>query len=169
MSSVKLPLIQKAQVTSIKLPLKQTALVINGFILAENIVTWKTKSITLIENIKSRLLLEAELVDKNHIKLKWFGEKVPNIQIFKRLDIEEYSNVPLIILPWDVKQYEDIIDSNSYDYKVIGVNSTGESNEVLVGEDKEYDINCTLEIPINEKNYFIDLDLISEYRLEVNF
>lgn len=168
MPSVKFPLRQTAKVTSVKFPLKQTALIINGFILQENIVEWKRKTITLIENIKSRLLLTAELVDRNHVLLKWFGEAVPKVQIIKKLDTEEYPPIPYATVNWSPQEYNMLIDSNSYNFKVIGQNATGESNEIYIGQDKQYDINCSAEIPINEKNYFIDIDLPSVYRIEVD-
>ena len=168
MPSVKLPLKQTAKVSSVKLPLKQTALIINGFILAENIVEWKRRTITLIEIIKSRLLLTAELVDKNHVLLKWFGEAVPKVQIFKKLDTEEYSTRVYDTVSWSPQEYNMLIDSNSYNFKIIGENGTGESNEIYIGESKQYDVSCDAEIPLNEKNYFIDIDLTSEHRIEVD-
>lgn len=168
MPSVKFPLRQTAKVTSKKLPLKQTALIINGFILQENIIEWKRKTITLIENIKSRLLLTAELIDRNHVLLKWFGEPVPKVQIFKKLDTEEYSPTPYVTVNWSPQEYNMLIDSNSYNFKIVGQNQTGESNEIYIGQDKQYNINCSAEIPINEKNYFINVDLTSEYRIEVD-
>ena len=168
MASIKLPLNQIAKVSSIKLPLKQTALIIDGFILTEHIIEWKHKAITLIETIKSRLLLESELIDKNHILLKWFGEPVPKVQIFKKLDTEDYPQKPYATVSWSPQEYNMLVDSNSHNFKVIGQNQTGESNDIYIGQDKEYDIKCHIEIPINEKNYFIDIDLISEYRVEVD-
>jgi hypothetical protein len=168
MASIKLPLRETASVASVKLPLKETALVLSGFIMKENIISWKQQTITLMENIKSRILLQANLLDKNHVLLKWFGEKVPKVQIFSKFDGDEYSSKPIAVVNWSPQEYELLVGSNGYDVKVIGQNGTGESNEISIGEDKEYDVSCSVELPINEKNYFFDIFYVSEYRIEVD-
>ena len=168
MASIKLPLKETARVSSVKLPLRETAFVISGFMMRENIVSWKEQVITLMENIKSRILLQASLLDKNHILLKWFGEKVPKVQIYSKFDGDEYNNSPTAIVNWTPQEYTLLIGSNGYDIKVIGQSGTGESNEVSIGEGKEYDIECVAELPINEKNHFLDISVFSVYRIEVS-
>jgi hypothetical protein len=168
MASIKLPLRETARVASVKLPLKETALVLQGFIMKENIISWKEQTITLMENIKSRILLQAQLLDKNHVLLKWFGEKVPKVQIFSKFDGDEYLTKPAAIVNWSPQEYTMLVGSNGYDIKVIGLNGTGESNEISLGESKEYDVDCSVELPINEKNYFFDIFYVSEYRIEVD-
>lgn len=167
--SVKLPLHETAKVSSIKLPIRETALILNGFVMHENIIEWLKKDITLIESVKSRLLLNAELLDKNHVKLQWFGENVPKVMIFDTLDGEDMPATPFVTVPWTPQEYTMLIDANGHDIMIKGTGDTGESNILSIGENKEYNVACAVELPLNEKNYFIDIDLVSEYRIGVNF
>jgi hypothetical protein len=69
---------------------------------------------------------------------------------------------------WQPQEYLLEIDENGYDIKLIGIYNTGESNQVSLGENKDYDVRCSVQIPLNEKNVFVELEVVSEYRIEVN-
>ena len=164
-----LPLRETTQVWSVKLPLKEQAFVVAGFILFENIITMRQSLLTIMENIRSRIVLETELFDKNHVKLKWFGESVPKVQIYRKEDGEDtYPITPLATVNWQPSEYYMEIDENGYDIQLKGIYNTGESNQISLGENKDYDVEVPINIPLNEKNIFIELNVISEYRIEVN-
>lgn len=168
MPTIRLPIRETAQVASIKLPLHETVWLLNGFVLTENIVSWKKEEIVLIENIRSFITTKVELIDKNHIKISWFGDSVPKVQIFRKLIDEEYGTTPYIELPWETKEYIMPIDNNGYNFKVVGSQNTGLGQEYQIGDGQTYDVNMNLQLPINVKNYYFDIDLYSEYRFEVN-
>jgi hypothetical protein len=168
MASIKLPLHESVRVISVKLPLHETIWLLNGFILKENIIQIHTKEIVLLENIKSFITTQVELVDKNHIKLKWFGDSVPKVQVFRRLIDEEYGTKPYVELPWSPNEYIMPIDANSYVIKVVGIQNTGSGQEYQIGNNQDYDVDMSLQLPINEKHYYFDIDFTSVYRIEVN-
>jgi len=167
--SVKLPIRETAKVSSVKLAMRETALVITGFFMRENIVTLLSREITLIEVLKSRILLTASLVDKNHIMLKWYGEKVPKVLIFDKLDGEDFTTTPKYTVNWTPQEFLMAIDGNGHDYKIQGLSGTGESNVISIGENKEYAVDCTVELPINEKNFFFNIHYMSEYKIGVHY
>lgn len=166
--SIRLPLKETAKVTSVKLPLKETVWIINGFIISERIIEWKKIETILIETIKSRILVDVELIDKNHIKLTWYGDAVPKIQIYKKRTEEEWGTTPIAELKWSLGTYIAEIDTNSYDFKIIGIEDTGEADTVSIGSHQEYDIDVKFELPINEKKMYFDIEIKTEYRFEVN-
>jgi hypothetical protein len=167
--SVRLPIRETAKVSSIKFPIREKALVLSGFVFRENIISWQKKETTLIESIKSRILLNATLLDKNHIKLMWHGEKVPKVMLYDVLDGDEFPNTPSATFNWSPQETVWQIDANGHDIKVKGTGDTGESNVISIGENREYEVECTVDLPINEKNFFIPIDFTSEFRIEVNF
>lgn len=166
--STKLPLREKASVTSVKFPLFETAWVIEGFIIRENIIEWKITSFNLIENIKSRINIDLELVDNNHVKIKWFGESVPKILIYKKLDGEEFMSTPIATLNWSPQEYIVDVDSNGYGFKLVGIYNSGESDELSVGSSQRVNIDMDSPLPLNEKYYYFNIEVFSEYRIEVN-
>lgn len=168
MPSVKLPLRELAQVASVKLPLRENVWLLQGFILQENIISLKTNEIVLIENIKSFITTQIELVDRNHIKIKWFGDSVPKIQIWRRRIDEDYGTTPYLEVDWKTAECIIPIDVNGYVFKVKGVLDTGEGQEYQIGGSQDYEVNMNLLLPINQKNYYFDIGVSSVYRFEVN-
>jgi hypothetical protein len=166
--SIKLPLREKPQVTSIKLPLKENVWLLIGFVLSERIIELKTKETTILENVKSRILFDISIVDKNHLKITWEGESVPKLLIYKKRVEEEWSKEPEVELDWDLHSYILEIDSNSYDFKVLGKNDSGESGVISIGNYQNYNMDFSIDLPINQKIYYFDLSLTSEFRFEVN-
>jgi hypothetical protein len=108
------------------------------------------------------------MIDKNHVKIKWFGDSTPKIQIFKRLVDEEYGEKPFVELPWSTSEYIMTIDSNSYVFKVVGSQNTGVGQEYQIGNAQDFEVNMNLQLPLNVKNYYFDLAFTTEYRIEVN-
>jgi hypothetical protein len=166
--SIKLPISEMVRAVGAKMPIHETAWVLEGFVMAENIVSWKSNEIILLENIRSFITVLFELVDKNHVKIKWFGQPVPKVQIFRRRIDEDFGTTPFIELPWNPSEYVMQLDTNGYVIKIVGSQNTGESQQFQVGEDEDYDIAMNVSLPVNQKNYYYDLNLTSEYRFEVN-
>lgn len=167
MPSIKLPLRETTQVASIKLPLKETVWLLNGFIVEENIIDWKEQHFLLSENIMSRIIIDGEMVDKNHIKFKWYGEEVPKVEVYRRVLGDSYGE-PEATLKWDDGEYIMYFDSNAYEIKLMGTNETGESDKIVIGQPQEYDVNVYFELPVNEKYYYVEVEFTSVYKVEVN-
>jgi hypothetical protein len=166
--SKKLPIRETAQVVSIKLPFTEQVWILEGFVIDENIVSWKSNEIILLETIKSFITTQLELIDKNHVKIKWFGEPVPKIQLFRRRIDEDFPISPFAEVLWSPTEYIMVLDGNGYVIKVLGSQSTGESPQVQIGDNMDYDVEMDVSLPLNQKNYYFDLELYSVYRFEVN-
>ena len=167
-TSIKLPLRETARVVSIKLKLFETVSLLSGFVMSENVVSWHEEDIILIENVKSFITSTVGMVNKNHISIAWFGNPVPKVEIYRRNVDEEYDTIPYVSLPWNPSEYIMEMDNNSYVIKVVGANQTGEGQEFQIGNNQDYIVNEDLLLPINEKRYYLDIAITTEYRIEVN-
>jgi len=166
--SIKFPLRETAQVTSIKFPIRETAFILQGFIIEERVIDWQIASFNILESIKSRIFFDTELIDKNHIKITWYGEPVPKILIYRKAEGEEDYGSPFVTLPWTPQEYEMLIDGSGYDIKLMGIQDTGESSQISLGENQDNNLKVDVKLPVNEKYYYIDCECTSEYRIEVN-
>lgn len=166
--SVKLPLKVTPKVVSVMMPIRETVWVVDGFIISERIVGWKKQDLTILENIKSRILTEIELLNRNQVKIKWYGESVPQVMIFTRRIGDDWGNTPIATIPWDVGEYVMDVDLNEYEVRILGIQNTGEADSVVFGANQEYDINFDFVLPVNEKYYFLEIDVTSTYEIEVS-
>lgn len=114
-----------------------------------------------METNENRILLNISVVDATHILLKWYGLRESRIMIFNEL-----SSIPIVTLNWYPQEYLMTIDENGHSYRIVGVDDLNVSNIVSVGKRMFYGIDCDVLLPYNEKIYFIDIDLISEFRIE---
>ena len=64
-NSMKIPLKEQASPLGIKVPLKEYAMDFNGLIIEENVVAKMHKDITILEDIRSRIMFDVELVNRN--------------------------------------------------------------------------------------------------------
>ena len=167
-TSTKLPLNETASLTSARLPIRETAWNFKGIIIEENVVGMMSKPLTLIEEVRSRILADVELLNRNTVKVKWFGDEVPEVEVTKKIAVdEEYESVG--IYKWSDGEAVFEIDNNEYHIKLIGVRGTGESSAIEIGEATNIDIETQLNILLNEKTYNIRIDNPSQYKIYVNY
>ena len=83
--------------------------------------------VLLLEEVKGRILVDLILVDKNHIKLKWYGSEVETIQVFKKLDIDEKYEADGDPIPWEVGSTTIAVSDSSYNIILKGPYGSGES------------------------------------------
>lgn len=164
----KLPLNETASLTSARLPIRETAWNFKGIIIEENVVGKMSRPLTLIEEVRSRILADAEILNRNTVKVKWYGDAVPEVEVTKKIAVdEEYESVG--VYKWSEGAASFEIDNNEYHIKLIGARSTGESSVIEIGEGSNIDIDTKLNILLNEKTYNVHIDNPSRYKIYVNY
>lgn len=166
--SVKLPMKEISNAGMVKLPVREVCWVLHGLVLEENIITSIKTPLILIEDIRSRILTETEMVNGTDVRIKWFGDSVPKVEIYKKmLTDEEYDLVSTH--EWSEENAVITIGNGDHNIWLKGNNSTGESAVIALGETTYKEVDVTVEIPLNEKIYDFSVENISTYRIEVNY
>ena len=165
---LKVPLTEKARAKGIKVPLKEFTMDFKGLIVEETIVDKMRKDITLLEDIRSRILFDVELIDRNHVKVSWYGEAVPTVEVRHKMEVDEnWTSVG--VYNWNDESAEFALDNNEHQIMLIGGNSTGESGTGVVGETLYIRIDPTIGVLVNEKVYNVNINFTSEYHVTVNY
>lgn len=165
---VKLPVRETSKGKLVALPVSEIAWVLNGFVIEENIIEHLNKNLVIMEHVRSRILFNAELLDKTHMRVNWYGGEVDFVDVFDKYSIEDdYPAVPLATVPWDEGGYTFQLDDASHDIKLECHDGYGESGVLTVGDMEHLEVDVFLELPVNEKIYSIDIDYPSVYRIEV--
>ena len=164
----KIPLREEARPLGIKIPLREYAMDFNGLIIEENVVAKMHKDITILEDIRSRIMFDVELVNRNLVRVSWYGEEVPSIQVCHKMEVdEEWTNVGTY--GWKDFPVEFTIDNNERQIKLFGGNSTGESGICTIGETIYIQIIPEVGVLVNEKIYNVGVDFKQTFRTDVNY
>lgn len=147
----------------------EKAWVFQGIVFDENVVSLMSSQVLLLEEVKGRILVDLMLVDKNHIKLKWYGSPVETVQVFKKLDIDDKYESDGDPIPWDVGETTITISDSSYNVVLKGPNGSGESGVIDILDTGADMVKHDLKIALNEKTYFLTVDFKQTYSLNINF
>lgn len=165
---LKVPLKETVDTKVVKVPLKEFAIDFKGVIIEENVVAKMRKDITVLEDIRSRILFDAEMVNRNLLKVSWYGEEVPSVEVRHKMEVDEgWTSVG--VFAWAEKSATFALDNNEHHIMLIGGNNTGESGKCIVGEANYIRVDPTVGVLINEKIYNVNIDFISEIRVEINY
>lgn len=165
---IKVPLTEYSQALGVKVPLIEYTMDFKGLIIEETVVGKMRKDITLLEDIRSRILFDVELIDRNHVKVFWYGEAVPTIEVRHKMEVDEEWTI-VGTYSWNDEYAEFNLDNNEHQIMLIGGNNTGESGLGLVGETMYIKIDPTIGILINEKVYNVDINFTKTYKADVNY
>lgn len=150
----------------IKIPVKEVIWDFYGIIIEENVIALMSQNLTLIEDVRSRILLNADLINRNRVKIGWYGDKVPLVEVYRKIAMDEnYTKIGTY--KWEDGSVEINLDNNEYDIKLLGSNSTGESGIMSLGEVEHLDVFTNVKVSINEKIYSFDVDLVGQYEIKV--
>lgn len=152
----------------IKIPIYETISDFEGIIFEENIVGTFNEPLLLVEDIRSRILVNAELIDSKTVRLHWYGDSVPAIEVYKKLEVDDtYEKVGTY--QWRDNYCDITLEVDSYNIKLEGSGNTGQSEEITIGENFYIDILTQLIMPVNEKTYYLDIDFTSRYDIDADF
>lgn len=167
-NELKIPLKEEARPLGIKVPLKEFTMDFKGLIIEENVVATMHKDITILEDIRSRIMFDVELVNRNLVRISWYGEEVPNIIVCHKMEVdEEWTTVGTY--GWKDYPVEFTIDNNERQIKLFGGNSTGESGICTIGETMYIHIIPEVGVLVNEKIYNVGIDFKRTFRTNVNY
>lgn len=167
-NELKIPLKEEARPLGIKVPLKEFTMDFKGLIIEENVVATMHKDITILEDIRSRIMFDVELVNRNLVRISWYGEEVPTIEVCHKMEVdEEWTTVGTY--GWKDYPVEFTIDNNERQIKLFGGNSTGESGICTIGETMYIHIIPEVGVLVNEKIYNVGIDFKRTFRTNVNY
>lgn len=147
----------------------EKAWVFQGIVFDENVIAHMKSQVLLLEEVKGRILVDMVLVDKNHIKLKWYGSKVETVQVFKKLDIDEKYEADGDPVAWDVGETTITVSDSSYNIILKGPSGSGESGVINLSDTNSDVVKHDLKIALNEKTYFLTVDFKETHKLNINF
>lgn len=165
---LKVPLKEKAQALGVKVPLVEYTMDFKGLIVEETIVDKMRKDITILEDIRSRIMFDVELIDRNHVAISWYGEAVPTVEVRHKMEVDEEWTV-VGVYSWNTDSVEFSLDNNEHQIMLIGGNNTGESGTGVVGETMYIRIDPTIGVLINEKIYNVNIDFTKSISVDVNY
>lgn len=147
-------------------PVKEYALDFKGLIIEENVVAHMRKDIVILEDVRSRILFNVELLNRNTVKVSWYGEAVPSIEVLHKMEVdEEWTSVGTF--QWAEATTTFNLDNNEHHVKLVGVNGTGESGICVIGEATYVQALPKVGVLINEKIYNVDIEYAQTYRLDI--
>lgn len=167
-NELKIPLKEEARPLGIKVPLKEFTMDFKGLIIEENVVATMHKDITILEDIRSRIMFDVELVNRNLVRISWYGEEVPNVEVCHKMEVdEEWTTVGTY--GWKDYPVEFTIDNNERQIKLFGGGNTGESGICTIGETMYIHIIPEVGVLVNEKIYNVGIDFKRTFRTDVNY
>lgn len=147
----------------------EKAWVFQGIVFDENVISLMKSQVLLLEEVKGRILADLILIDKNHIKLKWYGSKVDTVQVFKKLDIDEKYEADGEPIPWEKGEVIVTVSDSSYNIILKGPNGSGESGVIDIAETSSDTVKHDLKIALNEKTHFLTANFKETHKLNINF
>lgn len=139
-----------------------------GIILEETIVDYKSASFIVYEDIRSRILTDIYMIDKNHVGVKWYGQPVDNVMILKKSQLDDAYDV-IDTVPWDAGEYIVEVSEDATNIKVEGAGQTGESSTIALEDGFNTEVKTDFDIAINLKVHYLDTSRDSVFRLKVNY
>lgn len=151
-----------------KIGFKEHSWKFEGLILNENVITTLSAQQTLTENIQSLILVDFELMSTNKLKFTWYGNSVPSFTVMmKSYTDENYTRGNT----YNWSDSYGVADIKSEDYQVYlqGTADSGTSAIYTIAGANTLLVLPTLQVNVNEKIYSMDIENISEYRIEINY
>ena len=139
-----------------------------GIILEETIVDYKSASFIVYEDVRSRILTDIYMIDKNHVGVKWYGQPVDNVMILRKSQLDDTYDV-IDTVPWDAGEYIVEVSEDATNIKVEGAGQTGESSTIALEDGFNTEVKTDFDIAINLKVHYLDTSRDSVFRLKVNY
>ena len=156
-----------------------------GIILEETIVDYKSASFIIYEgftvfefsksasfiryeDVRSRILTDIYMIDKNHVGVKWYGQPVDKVMILKKSQLDDTYDI-VDTVPWEVGEYIVEVSEDATNIKVEGAGQTGESSTIALEDGFNTEVKTDFDIAINLKVHYLDTSRDSVFRLKVNY
>lgn len=156
------------QIGALTFPVSEQAWHFKGIILEECIVDTMHSNFIVYEDIRSRILTEIHLIDKNHLSIKWYGQEVNEVMILRKSALDDKYEV-IATVPWDTGEYILEVSEDATNAKLEGVGATGESSVISLEDGFTTEIRTNFEVAINTKVHYLESNSDSVFRLKVNY
>lgn len=150
-----------------KIPVIEQSWHFFGLIIDENVIEKMSHNLTIIEDVRSRILTNVKLINRNTVRVEWFGDSVPKVGVYKKMVVDDKFEL-IKVCEWEDEYLDVSLDNSEYEILLQGLNGTGESGIVSVGETNYLDVKSNINVAINEKIYSFDIDFASEYKININ-
>ena len=168
-SPLKISILEIAkQIDSISFPVTERAWDFKGIILEECIVDKMNSTFTIYEDIRSRILTDIYLIDRNHLGVKWYGQKVDKVMILRKSSLDDNYDI-IDTVSWDIGEYVVEVSEDPTHIKLEGVGSTGESSVIMIEDGFTTEIKTNFNVAINTKVHYLESNSDSVYKLKVNY
>lgn len=152
-----------------KVTTSEQAWVFQGIVFDEYIIAKMNKSVTMIEEVKSRILTDITLIDKNHVKIKWYGNPVDAVQVFTKLDIDSDYNTDGVVIPWEEGEVTIPIGDGSYNILLDTPNNSGISGVINISDTNFNKVKSDFKIVLNEKTYYLNTNFKQTFNINIDF
>ena len=147
----------------------EQAWVFQGIVFDEYVISKMNKELTFIEEIKSRILTEVTLVDRNHLKINWFGNELETVKIYKKLDIDDEYETDGKEIPWSDKEVILTLGDGSYNILIDTPNKSGISGVINISDTNYNKVKSDLKIALNEKTHYLSVDFKQKFNIKIDF
>ena len=152
-----------------KIPMTEQAWVFQGIIFDEYVIDKMNKNLTFIEEVKSRILTEVTLVDRNHLRIDWFGNELETVKIYKKLDIDEQYETDDKEIPWSEGGTTIALGDGSYNILIDTPNKSGISGVINISDTSYNKVKSDLQIALNEKTHYLNVDFKHTFNIKIDF
>lgn len=152
-----------------KIPVTEQAWVFQGIIFDEYVIDKMNKNLTFIEEVKSRILTEVTLVDRNHLRIDWFGNELETVKIYKKLDIDEEYETDDKEIPWSEGGVTLALGDGSYNILIDTPNKSGISGVINISDTNYNKVKSDLQIALNEKTHYLNVDFKQTFNMKIDF
>lgn len=152
-----------------KIPTSEQAWVFQGIVFDEYIIAKMNKNVAMIEEVKSRILTDVTLVDRNHLKIKWYGNAVKAVQVFSKLDIDSQYETDGVAIPWEEGEVTIPIGDGSYNILLDTPDGSGISGVINISDTNYNKVKSDFKIALNEKTYYLNTDFKQTFNIKIDF
>lgn len=147
----------------------EQAWVFQGIVFDEYVIAKMNKNVTFVEEVKSRILTEVTLVDRNHLKINWFGNELETVKIYKKLDIDDKYETDDKEIPWRDKEVILTLGDGSYNIYIDTPNKSGISDIINILDTNYNKVKSDLKIALNEKTHYLNVDFKQTFNIKIDF
>lgn len=152
-----------------KIAMTEQAWVFQGIIFDEYVIDKMNKNLTFIEEVKSRILTEVTLVDRNHLQINWFGNELETVKVYKKLDIDDKYETDDVEIPWSEGGTTIALGDGSYNILIDTPNKSGISGVINISDTNYNKVKSDLKIALNEKTHYLTADFKQTFNIKIDF
>lgn len=150
-----------------KLEMKEYYWNFSGIVLEDHILGNFNSELTLIDEVRSKVLVNIDLIDRGHLQIGWYGSKVDKLNVLKKSFVDEnYEKISTH--RWEEGSTIIEIGDEGCQIKLEGIGGSGESSVIELEGNISVDVDADIDVSYNEKIYDIEINLVSKHKININ-